>query len=606
MPLQQIIGKVISTKTGDTLLLQDCPFIDAGVARIEETPLIGKTTANDGTPDSGIVDLGYHYMDWEYSNAGQSALAGDLDNSLRVDVNDLEILAEFWQFDYYDAYNVWWWDYDYSGRVDIGDLGYLVDYWPDYFDLIDFAMFAGYWQREVDQRLWDKRADIVRDGIVDFKDFAVLANEWQEISENPAPNLAAIFDQDPNNISGTVEVMIDRSDEIIGKVFLFIDGQLHSSMDTPVEWPMIINSNHARNGLHSFKVIGIDENDNIICGQTTAAVFNNELSSVTMNQGYKPGKPYYFYAFGSPAVNYIVDVNDNFEGDTVYSGNFEGNIQAVIPSSAFVGDNIIYDLAVKNSASPESSIFTMMINKTFDIDDYRNARMVISVGSADLERETRCASVIRAVLDAANTKIGKDYVIPLSYANSTWDNVAQCLLLPDVKIWVHFGHGNIGLTTLGRQMTMFNGSSVYSSPLPWPYHKRRAMTELGFQDNPKLNFVFFHTCYGSRTTQFAEALGILPIDATPGTRAFMSWRDAALYRDAYEKYNTYMVELWFGRDKGLVTDATLHEAKEEAARNSGGGGWRISNNLIDYGVLDTRNGDQYIHLRYPWINGSRP
>jgi hypothetical protein len=53
----------------DTCYLnQSCPFINAGVAYIDETPLIGRTTNINGTPDSNFVDIGFHHPNWNYSN----------------------------------------------------------------------------------------------------------------------------------------------------------------------------------------------------------------------------------------------------------------------------------------------------------------------------------------------------------------------------------------------------------------------------------------------------------------------------------------------------------------------------------------------------------
>ena len=53
----------------DTCYLdQSCPFINAGLGYIDETPLIGMTTDITGTPDSSFVDLGFHHPNWNYSN----------------------------------------------------------------------------------------------------------------------------------------------------------------------------------------------------------------------------------------------------------------------------------------------------------------------------------------------------------------------------------------------------------------------------------------------------------------------------------------------------------------------------------------------------------
>ncbi|MBN1592177.1 MAG: right-handed parallel beta-helix repeat-containing protein, partial [Candidatus Coatesbacteria bacterium] len=46
---------------GEYYLHPDCPCIDAGSQSAEEAGLSDRTTQTDGTPDSGMVDMGYHY-----------------------------------------------------------------------------------------------------------------------------------------------------------------------------------------------------------------------------------------------------------------------------------------------------------------------------------------------------------------------------------------------------------------------------------------------------------------------------------------------------------------------------------------------------------------
>jgi hypothetical protein len=425
-----------------------------------------------------------------------------------------------------------------------------------------------------------------------FVDLGFHHPNWNYSNE---PNIIPSFDQDANNISGSVQITVDKGDQIRGSVFLFIDGHMRAVMDTPTEWPMVVDSSCDVNGPHSFKVVGIDENGNVICGSTTTAIFNNELSAVTMSKGYEIGKPYYLYAFGSPSANYIVEVNDSFNDTIVYSENFTGNIQAVVGSDAFAADSLIYGLAVKGS-SPEIPKIAVMISRAFSIEDYKAdspVRMVISVGSKDIEEN--CAEVIKAVVYAGKTKGDIRNIVYLGYANSTWDNVKHCLWLPQVKIWVHFGHGYYGYRSWWRQIIQFNGATVYSKQPPWPFNNKRVMTELGFQETHKLNFVFFHSCYGAYTTQSAEALGILPIDDPIGigTRAFISWHGIALQQDWYAWYNSYLKILW----EQLRGGYPLREAKEEAEKWVQRG-FEISDNLWYYGVID----DQYIRFRYPNIN----
>jgi hypothetical protein len=211
-----------------------------------------------------------------------------------------------------------------------------------------------------------------------------------------------------------------------------------------------------------------------------------------------------------------------------------------------------------------------------------------------------CKEVIKAVINAGAVRIGTNYVIPLSYSQSTWGNVQRWLQLPDVKIWVHFGHGNYTYVWGFNQVVQFNGTTVSAFNSLWYPH---SMEELGFMEEPKLNFVYFHTCYGAATPQFAEALGILPIETNPGERAFIGWCDTVGLRNTisilFRAYNAYTIALWEGLG---AWGENLHDAKEraeDAARNEGQIG--LSTELRDYGVSDVGFGDQYIYFRYPDI-----
>jgi len=51
----------VSGPLGNFYLHPLSPCIDAGSRTAEEAGLSNRTTQADGTPDTGIVDMGYHY-----------------------------------------------------------------------------------------------------------------------------------------------------------------------------------------------------------------------------------------------------------------------------------------------------------------------------------------------------------------------------------------------------------------------------------------------------------------------------------------------------------------------------------------------------------------
>ncbi len=79
-------------------LRQDCNFINTGYEYIEQTRLIGKTTDVNSFPDRNYTDLGFHYPNWDFSNAGDgSTLDWDLTGNLIVDSKDYAIFANGWR-----------------------------------------------------------------------------------------------------------------------------------------------------------------------------------------------------------------------------------------------------------------------------------------------------------------------------------------------------------------------------------------------------------------------------------------------------------------------------------------------------------------------------
>ena len=94
-------------------LRQDCNFINKGYEYIEQTRLIGKTTDVNNFPDSNITDLGFHYPNWDFSNAGDgNSLPMDLNADLIVNFKDFAVLAAGWQTVY-----------------DMNDLNTMADEW---------------------------------------------------------------------------------------------------------------------------------------------------------------------------------------------------------------------------------------------------------------------------------------------------------------------------------------------------------------------------------------------------------------------------------------------------------------------------------------------
>jgi hypothetical protein len=529
------------------LLKQDCRLINAGGEYIDELQyLIGKTTAWEGTPDNNVVDIGFHYFNWYYVNAWDwNCSFADMDDNMTVDLRDFAILADSWQETY-----------------DINDLKIMADKW-----------------------LW---------------------------TESTFPNIVTSFDGEPNNLSGYAQMSITVPDPNIYRVFALIDGKLYDEIWLPGDFESPtrgIQTEYFSNGSHYIKIVSVNYDLNVICSQVNEVIFNNEISNIGISEGYQLSKPFYFYAFGPSSANYVVDVEDQIEDTTVYSENFTGNIQAAIPAEDFNNDSQFYKLIVKDLSGNVK--FGEFFGRDYEADEFEEEsssgvatssigdpntyKMIISIGSWDLERD--CNAVISEIVERSRTKFGIDTksVMLLTYRQSGWGHVKYRLQsLPNVKIWFHFGHG--GYPILNQSIEFRGGLSVSAFRSWWHDH---SMTELDFQESHKLNFVFFHSCYGARTTQFPEALGIhpIPLEEMPGERAFISWKDKAFKGDWIKQYNSYLIILF---QQMIACGANLRDAKAETEDPIHGikDVDEISLNLTLYGVAS----DQFVYFSYPDIN----
>ena len=97
---------------------QDSPCVDAGSDTAENLGLNTRTTRTDQVPDSGIVDMGYHYP---------IVCLGDLNDDGDTDQADLGILLADWGCD--DPVNGCAGDLNGDDKTDQADLGILLADW---------------------------------------------------------------------------------------------------------------------------------------------------------------------------------------------------------------------------------------------------------------------------------------------------------------------------------------------------------------------------------------------------------------------------------------------------------------------------------------------
>jgi hypothetical protein len=237
------------------LLKQDCRLIDAGGDYIDELRnLIGKTTDWEGTPDNNVADIGFHYFNWYYVNAGDS-------NGLSADLNQDEI-------------------------VNFGDFAILANEWLTTYDI---------------------------------NELKTMASEWLRVAE---PNVQLTYIWDANiglaefnaggNLLDTQRIFLLMDGQYVGEIYGFSEG-----------WPLGIDVSEYGGGEQQFKAVSIDSAGQVTCSNVTSTEFNCPLNYCFLPSSYEPNKPLYFSAFNPTEGNVSVSVYAD-DGNLVWSQDYNG------------------------------------------------------------------------------------------------------------------------------------------------------------------------------------------------------------------------------------------------------------------------------------------
>ncbi|MBN1788144.1 MAG: hypothetical protein JW806_07085 [Sedimentisphaerales bacterium] len=297
---------------------QSCAFVNAASTYISESPYIGFTTSINDVPDVNILDLGFHYPNWDYSS---TVRACDFNEDSIVDISDLAKLADYWLFDYNDARQTRLNDYDNSGTIDLGDLLEIAEHWLDPYNFQTFAQFAEQWQKEIDPRFFDSRPDLNKDDIVNFEDFAILASEWQKTGESYPPVTASFSD---GQYGGTA-VSVSGYDSDIFRIFLFVDGYFvkeiplgygSSSSTKEVFMPWL------EVGSHEAKIVAFNMQAETICYPPQQIVIDRQISKCIVPSSFNKGAIIPFSVSSTLSDVNVVAICD---GEIVWSNTLPAN-----------------------------------------------------------------------------------------------------------------------------------------------------------------------------------------------------------------------------------------------------------------------------------------
>jgi hypothetical protein len=555
---------------------QNCPLIDAGAMTVEQAPyLIAKSTSSDGSPDINVADIGFHYINWNYSNAGSSTLTADFDNSYMVDFNDLSEFADYWLYGYNDNYNCWSWDLDDSGSIDFADLDTLAYYWPTSFDFVDFADFAGYWRREVDYRFQDRRFDLNSDGLVDFRDYVMFAEQWKQTTDNPNPPIFVAIYGEPNNLTGMIDFGISGRSSKITKGFIYIDGELkgytrYSDDSEMASESSSIDTQELGNGQHSIKAVTIDSNGLITLSQTISVNTNNAVYNITKAKDFNQGEDYHIYAMSDSTSNLRVRVLA-WDGTDVWTSSVSsGGLNVVVPASILTGPiyNIViemeggallgalslpfYDIQReigKYDYPTWEKIWGGIVSKIFPINDHYKVAIFLPNGLFKYTQTPTADCRIRAVAELTYwcTLKNMKYII-LYKGNCTWQNFVTVLSKPSVSYVYMVAHGSnlaepSDPNSVHRLFFVVSGPSgdindterVYSRKggLPGDLDTNpsaHSMEKLGLGQSTQIRCVYMTVCYQGESDEMAKQW--IKWDPTPLDQLFCGWKGCA------EGYNT--------------------------------------------------------------------
>ena len=463
------------------------------------------------------------------------------------------------------------------------DLQAFANYWLYAFDFYDFASFANQWQKEIDERFYDRRPDLNKDGIVDFKDFAVFASQWRQTCEPLPPDIQPLFNQDSNNLAGFVQISADIFDPDVYRMFILMDGEKYSEFydfDEPISG---IQTGDFANGRHSFKIVRIENDGSIICSRLCDVYFSNEISSITADSGFTSANGYRFYAFGAAGQSYNAEIKDLINDNVVYTSDFNDNINLNAAASAFTDAYHIYSVVIKRNqggglelsldavadinqqmlylattGDSTDEIVKRIMGRKFDpnrIDP--NVKMAVSIGSKDMNDWEVDSIIIPAVIKAAVSQNLNPQYLP--YEDCTWENLSRLLKdYPNVTYWYHIAHGSyrpfnyfpeqrtwveIKESSSSSKDRLFSKlAKDYGTSVPpdyqWLglYEDYPSIAELGFEENPKLEYIRMFTCYSAKYPDFAVAAGIIsgdPYYDPLGERIYIGWKDVAYACDWY-------------------------------------------------------------------------
>jgi len=453
------------------------PLVDTGWGTIglAEPQLTGSATSADREPDTGTIDIGFHYSNFDLANVGTATY-------LEADINR-------------------------DGQVGVGDLGILATQYGQ-------TTSPGYNYLE---------ADIDRDGEVGVGDLGILATQYGQ-SGLTRPTIAATVDGDPNDLSGwcLASTSGDTSGEAYVQVFLdgrFI-GKVHPSYGSP---SLEVETSTEANGSHALKLVGVDPNSVVTLSATLPVWFDNDLHLLTTSDNFIAGRDHPLAAMYGGSEDLTVSVFDT-AGTVQWTVTLTtgGSLCVSIPDTALVDQ--INQCVVEEDAGASRVLCAHTLGQWVDPNDASTSTADALIFLPSSRRNHLAWDRIVQVIDAC-TNESLDYAV-LAGRSCTWDNLAHWLVdPPDVHFLYGMGRAGGAPTASGFRSTMelYDGGEVFSylrrdfSSVPAWYEDLSPVFEqdsqlsigsLGLMDSGRFKIAFLDTCEVGASDDMAMALGM--------------------------------------------------------------------------------------------------
>jgi hypothetical protein len=288
--------------------------------------------------DCNFIDTGYHLVE-QTEFIGKTTDVNELPDSNYVDIGF--------------HYPNWYFSNPGSGDSLTADLDDSMKV-----NFKDFAIFANYWQQSTSEE-----ADLDGSGFVDYNDLAVLADQWLQVAD---PNIEIGIYGDSNE--GNVNIGISGFTSDTQRVFLFIDGEYISEMFFFEDGePLNVDISYLGPGTHQLKAVSLSNTGRITCSNIKDSTFTCFLNYHFCADAYDSNEPHYFCAYYSGSNNVSVKVYDeenNLAWSQIYSGQ---DLNGFVPDEVTLSDDLDYIVFEETTGTLSSGVsVTKSLGLKFD------------------------------------------------------------------------------------------------------------------------------------------------------------------------------------------------------------------------------------------------